>query len=200
MNNDKRITFLIVGITILICGIFWFSFEKDTTTQEDDFAMQENTVAEVEKETSAPANYKIYIHIIGEVKHPGVYIFEEEPRVVDVVKKAGGFTQNAAQSAINLAELVGDGAQLSIVSKKQWKEGKQKVSAGENDAGTGKLDINQATESDLMTLSGIGESKAKSIVAYRESNGKFQKIEDLMNITGIKEGVFNKIKDQIIVG
>lgn len=166
--------------------------EKQTTTSG---MQQEKT--EKTKETST-----VYVHICGAVKKPGVYTFTGEPHMIDVVKQAGGFTGKADQASVNLAEKVPDGTQLVIASK-----GKKKVADEEqcshpkssSSCISDKININQASAEELMTLSGIGESKAAQIVTYRESNGAFQKIEDIMNISGIKEGVFSKIKDYISV-
>ena len=98
----------------------------------------------------------------------------------------------------NQAEVVEDGTQLTIASSKDNKK-KEKSQKKGTDANSGKVNLNQATKEELMTLTGIGEAKAVAIIAYREANGRFQKIEDLMNITGIKEGVFDKIQSQICV-
>lgn len=144
----------------------------------------------------------VYIHICGAVKKPGVYTFEEEPHIVDVVKKAGGFTKKADQTSVNLAERVTDGTQLVISVKGKHKGTKEEPNSRSESSDSGKSDkvnINTASEQELMTLSGIGESKASEIVSYRKTNGAFHQIEEIMNISGIKEGVFSKIKDYITV-
>ena len=159
----------------------------------------------------------IYIHICGAVKKPGVYEFDREPRVIEVVKRAGGFTKKADRTSLNLASPVADGTQLVIASKSASKKGKN-TSAGQDFSdqpqgdlahsgqqgqsgpdSAGKININTASKEELMTLSGIGEAKADMILSYREEHGAFQKIEDIMNISGIKEGVFGQIKDSITV-
>lgn len=133
--------------------------------------------------------------ICGEVKKPGVYTFSVPPRLVEVVEHAGGFTKKADRSAVNLAESVPDGSQITILSRtKKTKEKGHGVTSEE-----GRVNINTASREELMTLNGIGESKASQIISYRETNGLFKKIDDIMNIPGIKEGVFSKIKDHIIV-
>ena len=116
--------------------------------------------------------------------------------MIEVVEKAGGFTKDAVTAEINQAELVEDGTQLAIASQKDFKE-KDGQQAEQTE--TGKVNLNTAAKEQLMTLTGIGEAKAIAIIAYREEKGKFQKPEDLMNIPGIKEGVFDKIKSQICV-
>lgn len=154
------------------------------------------------KETSdSKTEAVVYIYICGEVKNPGVYTFAKEPHFIDVVEKAGGFTKKADKLSVNLAEVVKDGTQLTIEKKRKRKAAQEEQSshgmASADEAG--KINLNTASAEQLMKLSGIGESKAAQIISYREKNGAFKKIEDIMNITGIKEGVFGKIKDDITV-
>lgn len=158
--------------------------------------MSEGMNDSLTQQTAEPEDGQIYIHIVGAVKKPGVYTFRKKPRVIEVVEKAGGFTKDAVTAEINQAELVEDGTQLAIASQKDFKE-KDGQQAEQTE--TGKVNLNTAAKEQLMTLTGIGEAKAIAIIAYREEKGKFQKPEDLMNIPGIKEGVFDKIKSQICV-
>ena len=146
---------------------------------------------------SPSAHTGIYVHICGEIKKPGVYTFEKEPRVIDVVEKAGGFTKKAKQDCVNMAQLVADGTQLFIAGKEKVSQQREQEAKEESDSG--KVNINTASKEELMTLSGIGESKAAQILTYRETIGRFAKIEDIKNISGIKDGVFSKIKDYITV-
>ena len=96
---------------------------------------------------------------------------------------------------MNQAESVTDGSQITIPAK----QSKRSVERTRDSTTKGKVNINTASREELMTLNGIGESKASQIISYRETNGAFEKIDDIMNITGIKEGVFSKIKENIIV-
>lgn len=138
----------------------------------------------------------VYIHVLGQVKKPGVYRFDKEPRGVEVVERAGGFTKNADKTSVNLALAVSDGTQFVIEDKRKAKKKAGTSKAEEEDT---KVDLNTATQEELQTIPGIGPSKATQIISYRESNGPFKTIEDIMKISGIKEGVFNKIKDSIKV-
>ena len=194
MKYKKNIIFMIL-VGICICGCLWLYGEKtpETTETLDVTKEQAGQLEQTEQNMN-----QIYVHIVGAVKKPGVYIFQHKPRVIEVVDKAGGFTKDAVVSMINQAEVVEDGTQLTIASSKDNKK-KEKSQKKGTDANSGKVNLNQATKEELMTLTGIGEAKAVAIIAYREENGKFQKIEDLMNITGIKEGVFEKIQSQICV-
>ena len=200
--EKNQVKIVLVIFIILVCGILWF-FAGGQNKREDDENVDifaEQSVSEGEKEAQ---EQKVYVHITGAVKKPGVYIFDGKPRVIEVVEKAGGFKKDALKSSINQAEMVADGAQIVIESKKDKK--KEAATEGDRDSAGGQqdnavlLNINTATKEELMTLTGIGESKAMAIISYREENGDFGKIEDIMNITGIKTGVFDKIKNQIKV-
>lgn len=152
---------------------------------------------EVSKESSSAAkNQKIYVYVCGQVKNPGVYEFTSDDRIVMAVEAAGGFTSKAAKDTINQAEKMKDGQQIYVPSKQ---ESKAEPSSGTGGSASAKVNINTAGKEELMTLSGIGESKASDIIAYRQEQGSFSKIEDIMKIQGIKEGVFNKIKDNITI-
>lgn len=146
-----------------------------------------------------------YIHICGEVKAPGVYRMEEGSRVFQVVEKAGGFTDQAARGYLNMAQPVTDGMKLVVPGVDELKQDEiygvepdQNPDAGINPA-SAKVNINTATKDQLMVLRGIGESRAEDIIRYREEHGDFEKVEDIMKVSGIKEAAFSKIKDDITV-
>lgn len=198
--EKNKIKYAVIVLAVLIFGLMWYRERAETGQQENEMAGIFESKAESEPES---ADEKIYVHIVGAVKKPGVYAFDTKPRVIEVVEEAGGFTKNAVKSDINQAEVVEDGSQIVIESgrdKKKASEGKKQSSAREDsEPDDGRVNINTATKEELLGLSGIGEAKAASIITYRETNGKFKKIEDIMNITGIKNGVFDKIKDKIKV-
>ena len=165
-----------------------------------------------------------YVHICGEVLLPGVYEMEEGSRIFQVVERAGGFTERAAQQYLNMAQIVSDGMKIVVPDGKSM-EGAERYgidsASGSGSMGGGvmvpgmaaagsgsepggsaakeKVNLNTATREELMTLKGIGEAKADDIIAYRESHGGFQKIEDIKKISGIKNAAFEKIKDDITV-
>lgn len=149
----------------------------------------------------------IYVHLCGAVKNPAVYKVEENTRLVDVILLAGGLTENAAGDFVNQASLLEDGQQIYIptideVKDKTPLEFATSVPLNKNENSNSKnsiININVASQEELMTLPGIGEAKAKSIVDYREKHNGFQSIEEIKNIDGIKDSVFNKIKDSISV-
>ena len=149
-----------------------------------------------------------YVHICGAVKQPGVYELTADSRLFEAIQMAGGLTEEAADQALNQAELIEDGSRIYVPTKEEVKAGMDNgdtLTQNEDNAekagstSDGKVDINTAEKNELMTLPGIGEAKADAIVRYREEHGAFQKIEDLMEVEGIKEGVFQKVKDQIKV-
>lgn len=199
--KENQIKYIIAAAAVVLFGVLWiFTGQKEDqgSREETDIFRSETDFGEEEK---ADPKGEIYVHITGAVKKPGVYIFEKKPRVIEVVEKAGGFKKNAATSGINQAELVEDGTQIVIKNRGDMKtsEGNPLGQEQPEQEKSGLIDINTATKEQLMTLGGIGESKAMAIIAYREEHGKFKKIEDIMNITGIKNGVFDKIKSQIRV-
>ena len=137
----------------------------------------------------------IYVYVCGEVANPGVYALPEGSRICDAVDAAGGMTDAAADEYLKLAGLLTDGEKIDVPDRTEAEELAEAEAAEES----GLVNINTADEAELMTLTGIGEAKAAAIIAYREENGAFSSTEELMEISGIKEGVFNQIKDQITV-
>lgn len=200
--KENQIKYMIAAAAVVLFGVLWVITGhkgEQGSTEEMDIFHSETDSGEVDKEDLSTG--KIYVHITGAVKKPGVYLFEKKPRVIEVVEKAGGFKKNAATSGINQAELVEDGTQIVIKDKGAVKKAEKNSLEQEQQQqdGSGQIDINTAAREQLMTLDGIGESKAAAIIAYREEHGRFKKIEDIMNITGIKNGVFDKIKNKIRV-
>ncbi len=136
------------------------------------------------------------VYVCGAVQVPGVYHLEQGSRIVDAITVAGGFDEEADTTSLNQAERLEDGQKLYVPTLEEMQKGNsvpQKVTED-------KIDINHATKEQLMTLAGIGPSKAEDILAYREEHGGFQSIEELKQINGIKDGIFDKIKDSITVG
>lgn len=208
------------AVFIGIAGVFYmFSFSKNNNTdavlllEEEDSPskLQEgNTQEETESEKvkqqmeGIEPSEEIYVHVCGQVTKPGVYKLTVGARICDAIKAAKGMKKTAAKNFVNQAQRLTDGEQIYIPSKKEVKVEENLVASIQNEttqdrSDAGKININTATLEELMTLSGIGESKAKSIMAYRKEHGNFKSIEEIKNIQGIKDGVFNKIKENIIV-
>lgn len=185
--------------------------EEEQTEIEKTQEREENT----EKATSLAETESsiLYVYICGQVRNPGVYSLESGKRVNDVVDLAGGFTKEAALESLNLARQITDGEQIYVMSKEeaatsqaiasQMANSSESMNEGDKDSTSGmeetKVNINTASREELMTLSGIGQTKADSIIAYRQANGPFQSIEEIKQIDGIKDGIFIKIKDQITI-
>ncbi len=195
--KENQIKYMIAAAAVVLFGVLWiFTGQKRDQGGGEENSIFNSEMDSGEEEKIDLSEGKIYVHITGAVKNPGVYIFEKKPRVIEVVEKAGGFKKDAAISGINQAELVEDGTQIVIKNRGDTKTSGRDLPEQERSS---LVDINTAGKEQLMTLAGIGESKAMAIIAYREEHGKFKKIEDIMNITGIKNGVFDKIKSQIRV-
>lgn len=162
----------------------------------------------------------LVVHICGAVSAPGVYELPAGSRIIDAVEAGGGFLPEADEACCNLAEEIVDGCQIYIMTKTEsCADGQTEKKAGiqtspDSDVQTtdrnvqssstpaldsGLVNLNTADVAALMTLPGIGESRAKAIISYREQHGAFAKIEDIMKISGIKQAAFSKIKDKITV-
>lgn len=167
--------------------------------QEEQNGQEENK-KEKETETEEAQEEKAFlcVFVCGAVRIPGVYELPEGSRIRDALSLAGGITEEAAFDYLNQAELITDGQKIYVPTEEEAAEGDSPVSEAEKGTEeSGKVDINKASKEELMTLPGIGEAKAESILRYREEHGGFRSIEELMEIEGIKSGVFQKIKDNI---
>lgn len=177
--------------------------EKETMTLQE--VTEENLKEDTKEDKKEPLPEEVvqdlYVYVCGEVNEPGVYELKPGSRVYAAVQAAGGMTETADPNYLNQAESLTDGQRIYVPSRKET-ESSGGSSNGLEPAGekeSGKVNLNTAGKEELMTLTGIGEAKAESIMRYREEHGAFQKPEDLMKIEGIKSGVFNKIKEHIIV-
>ena len=149
---------------------------------------------------------KIGVYISGEIKKEGVYYLDKDSRVVNLIDIAGGLTEKADISKINPAQKLNDSDKVVIPAKKERSIEDEIEIDDENDelkeksssSTSGKVNINNATKSELMTLNGIGDATATKIINYRKTN-TFKEIEDIMNVPGIGESKFNNIKDDICV-
>ena len=188
---------IIVLLLLLLtgCGKTEAVFYNSGTEELPAEAGTEQTEQIEQTEKSKDTKRSVWVYVCGSVNHPGVYELSEGSRITDAIEAAGGMTEEAADTYLNLAETLSDGQKIEVPS---LEEAEVLTEAGKTGA-AGLVNLNRATEEELMTLSGIGASKAKEIIRYRETKGGFGKPEDLMKIPGIKEGVFHKIRDQITV-
>ena len=152
------------------------------------------------KEASQVQN-TIYVYVCGAVKCPGVYELLADSRANDAVEAAGGFSEGADETFVNLAAKIDDGTKLMIPTKDEVANGtiaENSVNISDS-CSNGLININKATKEELKTIPGIGEKVADRIVSYREKNGNFSCKEDIMKISGIKEKLFSKIEEYITV-
>ncbi|MCR5277961.1 MAG: helix-hairpin-helix domain-containing protein [Lachnospiraceae bacterium] len=171
--------------------------------------------ANTEKETKEPASEpaseaKIYVAVMGEVNDPGIYVFEGDTRLFEAINAAGGATDTADLSGIDLVKTISKDATVVIPKVREEENVKPAGIASEfalTDSGTGAksgssgglVNLNTASRDELTTLRGVGGTRADAIIEYREAFGGFNKIEDLMNVSGIGEATFAKLKDYITV-
>lgn len=214
----------IIGITILVFSIF-IIFITNYLNQTD--VVNAEPIIEEKKEVEE-VEEKIKVEIKGAVNGPGVYELNNDSRVIDIINLAGGLTENADISLINLSKKLTDEMVIIIYTREEienYNNSKIKTEyvyievnncpdpindacikeyeeekVNNDDSNEDKIiNINKASIEELTTLSGIGESKAKLIIEYREQNGNFKNIEELSNVKGIGESLIEKIKDNITI-
>lgn len=171
---------LIIFLCMAACG----KKNEETLTLE----VAETDLKEEEDTKEAES---IFVYVCGAVVCEGVYELPYGSRVYEAIERAGGFREDAATANVNQAEIVKDEERIYVPVI-----GEQIEAVTQSD---GRVNINKASKDELMTLPGVGESRAESIIEYREAKGSFQTIEDIMQVSGIKEGLFEKIKDLITV-
>lgn len=200
----------------------FFSENFGGTEKNGDGKKNENSNSQEIEQAGAESIQQIFVYVCGAVNSPGVYELKAGARLYEAIACAGGVREDAAEESINQAQTVADGERLYIPTDEEVCQGLHAylqsgfaggkagsgeatgidaIFAGEKSSGTvdGKVNINTASKEELKTLNGIGDTRAGSILAYRESNGLFGSIEELMKVEGIKEGVYNKLKDDITV-
>ena len=199
MKKMKAVWLPILAAALVSAGCS----DKDGESLEELSVSAESETEEegaVPQEEQEPAE-TVYVYVCGAVNAPGVYELKKDARVFEAITLAGGMTAEAAPEAVSQARTVADGEQIYVPTVREVQMQGSRVEdivTGNADV-SGKVNINTAGKEELMTLTGIGEAKAQSILDYREEHGKFGSIEDLMLIEGIKEGVFNKIKEDITI-
>lgn len=175
MNNKVKCA-LALGAFIILSILGYFMLPKDEV---------------VIKESNDVEEEYIFVHIEGCVNKPGLIKVKYGTRVYELIEQAGGETENADLSRVNLASIVTDEQKVIIPAKVVISEDSEEDSAIVN--------INTASKEKLITLTGVGESTAEKIIKYREENGYFNTIEDLMNVPGIGKSKFDSLKDDITV-
>lgn len=176
-----------IALCLLLCGC---------RRQEELLLLQASESDEVFiADESGEPEPGIAVYVCGQVVCPGVVYLDAGARAVDAVEAAGGFAEEADTEYVNLAAHVSDGEKLYIPDLQEGLMLRER----EEELLAGLVNINTADKELLMTLPGIGESKALDIIAYREKQGVFERAEDLMKVSGIKESLFLKVKERIVV-
>lgn len=176
------------GFMLLIAGLlYYFIAIKEPEEVPEPIHEEESSVVE----TSQEEVQKIYVHVGGAVQHPDVvYILDTGARVVDAIEKAGGCTEDADLSGLNLAEPLKDGQKIYV--PRQGESLPEEINQ-ENDL----TDLNKADTIELDALPGIGPALAERIIAYREEHGGFSSIEEIKNVKGIGDALFEELRDLI---
>lgn len=196
INKNSKLIFKILVILGIIIVSAVVNFRQNHSDEID--LNKVDSGSETTSQQTANSE-KYYVDISGEVKNPGVYQVKKGTRLVDLIEKAGGLTQKANLDAINQASFVEDGSKIIIPSKDGSSESSGET--GETSSGitaTGKVNINQASQDELMTLPGVGAVIAQRIIEYRSAN-RFGSIEDIKNVKGIGDATYEKLKDLIAV-
>lgn len=171
---------------------------EKTTEETSEQAREEGQ--EPEQETAS-----IFIYVCGQVAAPGVYELPAGARVYQAIERAGGTLEGASPESLNLAQQAEDGQKIYVPSKEEAEAGtfpqddSWGAASSSREQGGGKVNLNTADLEELMTLTGIGQTRAEAIITYREEEGAFQAPEDIMKVDGIKEGIYEKLKDEITV-
>ena len=179
-----------------------------TTKLSEDVG--EEPAKEPQAEVTKTPNRQVVVHVCGAVVNEGVYALPAGSRVSEGIAAAGGFSETADTVYHNLAAILSDGQKVYVPTAEETKDlsvpdrtssGDDVGSGGEpsGDAGPKKVNLNTAGLEELMTLNGIGEAKAKSILQYREKVGPFQSIEEIKNVSGIGDAMFERVRESIIV-
>lgn len=203
-DNSKLIKTVAVVLTLLLAVFLFLNYGKK---QDNVIITDDSKVAGKSINTKSENNHNseeyVFVDIIGEVKKPGVFKMKADSRVFQVIDKAGGLLESADVSNINKAEKVVDGQRIVIgkIGETSHSEPGEGVADGNSVSadGSGKININMADKNTLQKVRGIGPAMAGKIVDYRRENGKFNSIEDLKNISGIGEKIFENLKDQLTV-
>lgn len=205
--DDKRKDKIIMGLIIVVVALFANNYVKNN---EDDLLGSEISLLDTSSDALSPADEdenveinEMKVYISGEISKEGVYEFEDGDRLDDLIKKAGGLTENANAKDLNLAMKLEDEMKIYIpsiyeISSDDTADTIPIITSDSKDSSKDKININKASKEELMSLPNIGDKRADSILEYRESN-TFETIEDIKNVNGIGEKFYQSLKDLITV-
>lgn len=201
----KRHLFIILILLAVVITIFMTNNSKVVGNSEEASAELTLTnddavkgTGEVVSDNMQAATEDFIIDVKGQVEKPGVYTVDIDARVVDAIMLAGGFTEAADQNQVNLAQRVYDEMVVFIPKTGELAEGIELMQTTPTNQTNG-IQINNATQEEIETLNGIGPAKAEAIITYREENGPFKSVDDLLNVSGIGEKTLENFKDDIVV-
>lgn len=205
MEKDKDL-YLKMSRFLFLVSVWICMMLLTACTSEEQGVIYTNETVLSEPDTSLEAiveiqtQYDVYVQVNGEVKNPGVYQVRSDFRVFQVIDTAGGFTELADKEAVNMARPVQDEMVIYVPAQgEQLSERIDSVVGSEEAEDTGKVNLNTASKERLMTLPGIGESKASAIITYREEQGGFTDLSQLKEINGIKDSTYEKLADLITI-
>ena len=193
--KSKKNKVIVISIFFFLCGSVCYITNNEKETEQLVVLKDEVLETTVTKAAEEQEKEKIYVHICGAVVNPGVYELEQGARVYQGIQMAGGMLEDAAKDSMNQAAELTDGERLYVPRVSEIEQGSE--AAEMESAEDNRVNINTATKEELMTLPGIGESKAESVIQYREEHGEFTDAEELTDIPGIKSGVYEKIKELV---
>lgn len=219
----KKYLILVFCLLLLAAStIAFFKLNNEKTEVEDNFIANNEIITKEVREVAKQEEVKLYFDIKGSVKKPGVYEFTQGDRIIDAINKAGGLTKNATTNNLNLSKKLTNEMVIYVFNKNELTTtkafeqvnnvaeckcetievnncvDKNTTNESANDE-TAKININTDSKEKLMTISGIGSSKADAIIEYRTKNGNFKTTEDIINVSGISKTIYDKIKDTITV-
>ena len=200
MDNKFKSAIALGGFIIFVIIVGVFSSREEELLQETEIEINSSSEQIIE----SGEEEKIFVYIIGAVNKPGIVEAPIDSRLYEIIEIAGGFAENADETAINLALTVTDEEKIIIPYKETSTNQKESTKINQLykesiKTTSNKININTANIDELKTLSGIGQSTAEKIIDYRNENSKFEKIEDIKNVSGIGDAKFNSIKDKIVV-
>lgn len=195
-----------IGFIGIAIGLIWLNLRPRRPIMQEESSISSSRLAESISSQQSSQPDKIYVDLKGAVKHPGVYALDQGSRVFDLLEMAGGLTEDAAERALNQAQLLVDQQSLYVPTMEEWEaesQGPQANLVGSQAAivsspNSGKVNVNQADLAQLETLPGIGAKKAQAIIDYRTANGSFHSLEDLGKVKGIGPKMLEKLKDLVI--
>ena len=219
----KKYLILVFCLLLLAAStIAFFKLNNEKTEVEDNFVANNEIITKEVSEVAKQEEVKLYFDIKGSVKKPGVYEFNQGDRIIDAINKAGGLTKNATTNNLNLSKKLTNEMVIYVFNKNELTTtkafeqvnnvaeckcetievnncvDKNTTNESTNNEKT-KININTDSKEKLMTISGIGSSKADAIIEYRTKNGNFKTTEDIINVSGISKTIYDKIKDTITV-